>query len=88
MSACGGDGSTGLGTSGPPSAVLIVSGQDQTYVVGKELTEPLEVKVVDAQNRPVVGQIVNAGSVGTKPLFFSTPAVPSMGVGAYLTITQ
>ena len=58
LSACGGDSSTGLKV-GPPAALLIVSGQAKTAVVGTELPQPLQVRVVDAEGNPVPGQIVN-----------------------------
>jgi alpha-tubulin suppressor-like RCC1 family protein len=42
-----------------PAALLIVAGQDQSAVVGTELSQPLRVRVLDAEGRPVRQQIVN-----------------------------
>ena len=57
LSACG-DSGTGLKV-GPPAAVLVVSGQGQSAVVGTELPEALQIRVVDADGNPIAGQIVN-----------------------------
>src|SRR5688572_5772326 len=51
--------SSGLPGIGAPTAVLVVSGQDQSGVVGKQLASPIEVRVVDDAGRGVPGQIVN-----------------------------
>ncbi len=55
---CGGDGPTAV-QAGPSASLLITGGQDQSIIVGRELPTVLEVKVVDAQQRPVKGQVVN-----------------------------
>ncbi len=41
------------------SALIIVSGDQQTGTVGHELPQPLVVRVVDATGAPIQGQIVN-----------------------------
>lgn len=51
------DNSTGV-QIGPPSAVVVVGGQDQVASVGQELPTSLVVSVVDAANRPVPGRAV------------------------------
>lgn len=57
--ACGGGDATGPGGSGSPAALIIVSGDAQSGVVGTELSSPLVVKVTDASGAPVKGQVVN-----------------------------
>jgi len=42
-----------------PSTMSIVSGDNQTGVVGQELSNPLAVRVLDANGQPVQGQAVN-----------------------------
>ncbi|WP_420128358.1 Ig-like domain-containing protein [Longimicrobium sp.] len=42
-----------------PAAVLVVAGDLQTATVGKEVPQPLVVRVVDERNRPVKDQLVN-----------------------------
>ena len=37
----------------------MVSGNSQTGVVGQELSEPVTIRVTDAEGRPVQGQLVN-----------------------------
>jgi len=44
---------------GPPAALLVVAGDLQTDTVGQELPEPLVVRVVDANDHPVAGQVIN-----------------------------
>src|SRR6266542_4239483 len=44
---------------GPPASLDVVSGQDQTGVAGTELTQPLAVRIIDADNHPVPGVLVN-----------------------------
>ena len=39
----------------PPADMVVVDGDDQAGAVGTELTDPLVVRVVDAQDRPVPG---------------------------------
>lgn len=62
----------------PPAQLYIVSGDAQSGTVGKEIAQPLVVKVVDANGRPIEGQLVNfrvtagggsvfAGSATTNP---------------------
>jgi hypothetical protein len=45
--------------SGRVASIILVAGQDQSQVVGKELPSSLEVRVVDLDGHPVAGQIVN-----------------------------
>jgi hypothetical protein len=45
--------------TGIPAALLIQEGQDQSGLVGMELSTPLRVQVLDEQGLPVSGQIVN-----------------------------
>lgn len=42
-------------SAGPPTALVIEGGQDQTAVAGDELPAVLTVRIVDAQQRPVRG---------------------------------
>jgi hypothetical protein len=44
---------------GAPAAMLVVTGQDQTGVVGAELPSVLEVLVTDGNGDPAPGQVVN-----------------------------
>src|SRR3989338_7763356 len=46
-------------TGGAPALLQIVSGDDQSNVVGQELPNPLVAKVVDSSSAPVKGQLVN-----------------------------
>jgi len=73
---CSGDASTGP-RSGPPAALLIEGGQDQSGVVGSELTTALTVKVVDANGRPVRGQAVNFRIVSGGGSVFAGVAITS-----------
>lgn len=59
-SACGGgsEASTGAG-AGPAARFDLVTGDAQSAVVGTDLPNALVVRVTDAQNRPVPGQVVN-----------------------------
>ena len=43
----------------PPISLLIVSGDGQQEIVGRELPNPLVVQVLDEKSRPVKGQLVN-----------------------------
>lgn len=45
--------------TGPPARLDVVSGDLQTGAAGDELSQPLVVRVVDAKNKPVKGQVVN-----------------------------
>jgi len=56
--ACAGDGPTAP-KFGPPTALIIEGGQDQSAVVGTELTTVLTAKVVDANGRPVPNRTVS-----------------------------
>lgn len=57
---CGGDTKTGPdATIGPPSKVVVVSGDEQAGTVGKELPEPVVVRVTDAAGHAIGGQLVN-----------------------------
>ncbi|HEU0015749.1 MAG TPA: Ig-like domain-containing protein, partial [Longimicrobium sp.] len=50
---------TGDGKAGPPAALDIVSGDDQTATVGTELPQALVVRVLDDDGDPVPDQVVN-----------------------------
>ena len=52
-------GTTVVSPTGIPALLEIVTGQAQHGTVGKELFAPLRVRVLDAESRPVSGQIVN-----------------------------
>lgn len=43
----------------PPAVLTVVSGDQQTDTVGRELAQPLVVQVLDSLSQPVAGQIVN-----------------------------
>ncbi|HEX8906875.1 MAG TPA: hypothetical protein VF771_18640, partial [Longimicrobiaceae bacterium] len=58
LSACG-DPSGSSVKVGPPARLDIVSGDAQQGVAGKELAQPLVVRVTDDKGKPVPGQIVN-----------------------------
>jgi hypothetical protein len=49
----------GRATASRPSALIVVSGNNQTGVVGQELPKPVSVRVTDAAGRPVQGQLVS-----------------------------
>lgn len=51
--------STGKDQSEAPALVQIVSGDDQEAVVGRELPNPVVVRVVDEEGDPIRGQLVN-----------------------------
>src|SRR5690349_12537818 len=59
LPACSKDSSTGTKQAGPPSKVVIVSGDGQTGVVGQELPAAIVVRAVDANGTPVQGQAIN-----------------------------
>ena len=56
---CGDSSGPGELTPGPLANVVIIGGDDQQAVVGTELPQPLRVRAVDADDRPIPGQIVN-----------------------------
>ncbi|HEX2076271.1 MAG TPA: Ig-like domain-containing protein [Longimicrobium sp.] len=58
LAACSGDAATVPVPQGPVS-FEIVSGDDQTGVVGEKLSDPLRVRVVDATGKPLAGRVVN-----------------------------
>ena len=51
--------STGVRPPGPPSQMVTITGEDQEAVVGHELPDPLVVQVLDADGRPVPGQLIS-----------------------------
>src|SRR4051812_15033820 len=57
--ACGGDSTSKPTNAGPAAQLEVVSGDAQHGTVGKELPNPVVVRVVDAHQRPVAGQTVN-----------------------------
>lgn len=76
LSSCSGDSPTGL-NAGPPAALLIEAGQDQSAIVGAELSTALTVRVVDAEGRVVRGQIVNFRVVSGGGSVFAGAAITS-----------
>ncbi len=65
-------------TSGPPSRVTVVSGNDQSAPAGARLPEPLVVRVLDANDNPVVGRavswIIGQGGGSANPVSVNTGA--------------
>ena len=59
LTACGSESTSKPTYAGPPAELDVVSGDAQHGTVGKELSSPVVVRVVDAQQRPVSGQTVN-----------------------------
>jgi len=57
LAACGGDGIV-LPNESRPAKIAIVDGNGQSAPAGATLSEPLVVKVTDALDRPVAGQVV------------------------------
>ena len=45
-------------TVGPPTSIAVVTGNNQTHLVGRPLPEPLVVWVQDSNGNPVPGQSV------------------------------
>jgi len=81
LAACGGDSSSKPTHAGPPAKLDVVSGDAQHGTVGKELSQPLVVRVVDAQQRPVSGQTVNFHvTVGGGSVFAGTSTTNGDGV--------
>jgi hypothetical protein len=70
LAACGGDGIV-LPNESRPAKIAIVDGDGQSALAGATLTEPIVVKVTDALDRPVAGQVVvfaiNAGGGQVSP---------------------
>ncbi len=58
LAACGGDTPTG-DTKRVTASLTLMSGDIQEGVVGQELPQPIVVRAVDAQGRPVAGQLIN-----------------------------
>lgn len=74
------DGSTDPGDVGVPAELLIVGGDDQTAVVGRELADPLVVRVEDPNDRPVPGQAVNfVVTAGNGSVFAGTSLTSEAG---------
>lgn len=59
MLSCGKDSPVASTRPGPPAELDLVSGDAQSGTVGEELTQPLVVKVLDAEGRAVEGQVIN-----------------------------
>lgn len=59
LASCGKDSPTASNKVGPPAQLTIVGGDAQTTAVGKELPNPLVVKVMDANGHAIAGQAVN-----------------------------
>ena len=53
------DSGTGPEQAGPPAVLQIVSGNTQQGTVGQELSQPIVVKILDANGNPVSGQVIN-----------------------------
>ncbi|HEU4566279.1 MAG TPA: Ig-like domain-containing protein [Gemmatimonadaceae bacterium] len=58
LAACGDDGSSPEPTI-PPGALEIVSGDNQQGTVGAELAQPIAVRVLDADGKPMRGRVVS-----------------------------
>src|SRR5262245_44947405 len=56
---CSKDSPTAATRAGPPAQLNIVGGEGQSGTVGEQLSNPLIVKVVDANGLAVKGQAVN-----------------------------
>jgi hypothetical protein len=56
---CGGGGTTFLSNNGPPTAINITGGNNQTGTVGTALGMPLTIQVVDMGGNPVHNLVVN-----------------------------
>lgn len=68
-------------SAGMPANVSIMSGDNQTGVVGQQLANPLVVKVVDAQGNPVQGQAVSFKvTAGGGTVFAGTSNTNSDGI--------
>lgn len=64
-----------------PASLEIVAGNQQTAVVGKELPDPLIVRVLDANQAPINGQIVNFRVVaGNGTVFAGAATTNSDGI--------
>ncbi len=64
-------------SAGPVAAMLIVAGQDQAAVVGKELSQALQVRVVDSSGRVIKGQVVNFRVISGGGSVFAGAAITS-----------
>ena len=68
-------------TAGPPASLIIVSGNTQVDTVGKELPQPLVVRVLDASDEPVPQQVVNFRVIsGNGSVFAGVAITGSAGV--------
>jgi len=85
---CAGVGSCDSSPSSPNlepgrvASIILVAGQDQSEVVGKELPASLEVRIVDADGHPVAGQIVNFKVVAGGGRVFAGTSLTSADGGA------
>ena len=85
---CAGVGSCDSSPSSPNlepgrvASIILVAGQDQSGVVGKELPASLEVRIVDADGHPVAGQIVNFKVVAGGGRVFAGTSLTSADGGA------
>jgi hypothetical protein len=59
LTSCGDSTTEAPAGSGSPANLQIVSGDQQSGIVGKQVAHPLEVRVVDEGGRPIQGQLVN-----------------------------
>lgn len=67
--------------AGPPAVVRIVSGDAQPGKVGEELPQPLVVKVMDANDNPVSGQVINFRvTAGGGTVFGGASSTNSQGI--------
>ena len=57
FAACGGEDLV-LPDEGIPTSIVVINGNDQSGVIGTGLTDPVVVRVLDVQGRPVQGQQV------------------------------
>ena len=72
------DGSPTVPQSGPPASILVIAGADQTGTVGAALPRSIQVKVLDAKDRPVPNQpvqfVVTSGGGSLSPAASNTSA--------------
>lgn len=68
---------------GPVARLLVVAGDGQTDTVGRQLTQPVTVKVTDTASKPVPGQVVNfVVTVGGGSVFAGAASTDSAGLAA------
>ncbi len=80
LSACGKE-TTAPQLAGPPAAMLVVAGDQQSAEVATQLPTPLVVRVLDAEGRAVTGQVVSFRvTAGGGSVFAGATATNDSGV--------